>query len=581
MMGTTGDRLMVLALVVWLAPAAAAATDQGEIALVEDDGSIAKVIMLPDQSLAAATKIFYKTHADNYDDLFVFWSSSGAGVQQGWTVNQPVKGIGRDVNWDQRTKFGVSATGRLNMTVKMGSLTGAGALPANPDDRAVIVPGYPLTGAELMGHEFGHHWLAAITYQQAGVTHCWVRGMEQNQSGGGAAWAGDSCDGYTTGDFNQHWSYDFNSRSVMYGGFYEDLGGGQFKLTYPAVGYSDLDQYLMGLRSLAEVDSSQLFIVNDGDPVTGSAAIPVQHGTEATVTGTKISFTMDDVIASIGARVPAADPCHRKAAFIIVHPLNQPPTAAQITTVDNYRKRWEAWWPWATGDRASVDTTLAGTGAGTASCPAPGAPDTCDAGAADCGGFPDTGVTTDAGYVACKAGITEGDLATRPCETEGDQCSARDSTCGTPAPIACNCMYGAWVCPAVDCIDGGAVTKDTGAPADAGDGGETVACGQYSSTGGYVGRPCAPDGQECQVDTTTCGSVSKVPCHCMSGLWTCPAIDCADSGTTQDTGTAADAGGQIDDTGTTGGTDTGGKAPGTDAGTGGESSGCSCATLKL
>ncbi|MBI5525477.1 MAG: hypothetical protein HY897_04015 [Deltaproteobacteria bacterium] len=373
-MSRTGIATFCVLVVFTFTAQAARAADQGEIALVEDDGSIQQVILLPDASLAAAAKIFYKSHSDRYHDLFFFWSSSGAGIQQGWTVFNDTKGIGRDNMWNQRTRFGVPANGMLRMAVKMGSLP---TLPENPDDRAVIVPGYPLTGAELMGHEFGHHWLAAITYKQNGVTHCWVRGFEPN----GEGTPGD-CDGYEEGDFNQHWSYDFNSRSVMYGSFIGDNGGGQFTFTYPAAGYSPLDQYLMGLRPRGEVEADQELFVVDTGSVSGTASLPMQHSSSTSVTGTRADFSMDDVIASMGERIPQSDPCHRKAAFLLIHPKGQPPTAAAVAKMDKYRKRWETYYDWATSSHGSVDTTLSGSGPGTATCPSGAPPD---------GGFPDAG----------------------------------------------------------------------------------------------------------------------------------------------------------------------------------------------
>ncbi len=363
------NRLILLCLLIFF-PVYVYAQDVGDIALVEDtDGSIAKYAQLPDFYLAAAAKAFYKTHQDIYDDIFVFHNTTGGGIQQGWPVYLDVKGIGRDLLRDQRARFGVP-NGKLRMAVKMGSLP---TLPENPDDRAQIVPGYPLTGAELMGHEYGHQYLASITYRQNGVLHCWIRGMESTGSS-----TGDLCDGYYTGDFNQHWSYYFNSRSVMYGSFIKDLGNGSFEFSYPAVGYSDLDQYLMGLRKMSEVDQSQLFLVDTGDMITGSAAIPPAHGSSSIVKGKKISFTMDDIISANGVRNPELEPCHRKVAFILVYPKGQMPTQSQISKLDKYRKRWETWYAWATNDRASADTTLDGRGTGTPTCP--GQPVSIDAG---------------------------------------------------------------------------------------------------------------------------------------------------------------------------------------------------------
>lgn len=365
-------RLLYTAIII-TPPILALAQDVGDIALVEDtDGSIAKYAQLPDFYLASAAKAFYKTHQDIYDDIFVFHSTTGGGIQQGWPVYLNVKGIGRDILRDQRARFGVP-NGRLKMAVKMGSLP---SLPDDPDDRAQIVPGYPLTGAELMGHEYGHQYLASITYKQNGVLHCWIRGMESTGSS-----TGEPCDGYTTGDFNQHWSYYFNSRSVMYGSFIKDLGDGTFEFSYPNVGYSDLDQYLMGLRKISEVDQSQLFLVDTGDLITGSASLPLAHGSSNVVKGKKISFTMDDIIAANGPRIPELEPCHRKVAFILVYPKGQMPSQSLINKIDRYRKRWETWYAWATNDRASADTTLDGRGTGTPTCP--GQPTMLDAGFKD------------------------------------------------------------------------------------------------------------------------------------------------------------------------------------------------------
>ncbi|MCX7944986.1 MAG: hypothetical protein N2746_10815 [Deltaproteobacteria bacterium] len=354
-------KMLIFVIIVNLPTTYVYAQDIGDIALIEDtDGSITKYAQLPDFYLAAAAKAFYKTHKDIYDDIFVFHSTTGGGIQQGWPVYLNVKGIGRDLLRDQRARFGVP-NGKLKMAVKMGSLP---SLPDNPDDRAQIVPGYPLTGAELMGHEYGHQYLASITYKKNGVLHCWIRGMESSGNS-----SGEPCDGYTTGDFNQHWSYFFNSRSVMYGSFIKELGNDTFEFSYPNVGYSDLDQYLMGLRRVSEVDQSQLFLVDTGNLITGSASLPLPHGTSTIVKGKKISFSMDDIIAAVGVRNPELEPCHRKVAFILVYPKGQFPSQTLINKVDRYRKRWETWYEWATDGRASADTTLDGRGTGTEKCP--------------------------------------------------------------------------------------------------------------------------------------------------------------------------------------------------------------------
>jgi hypothetical protein len=364
----------------------------GNIAVIEDiGGTITATAMMPPTYLKNAACAFYADHDDTYDAIVVF---SGvvldifSNIQQGGPLIAAAKGIGRDSTPDMRSYY-CSKNKRLKNTTKMGTLSGASyALPDDPDDRAVIVPGFPLTGVELLAHEFGHYWLASVNYKKDNVLHCWDRGWECSGSGDQCT-TGDLCDGVQESSFNNHWSYFMNSRSVMYGSFIEDLGNRNFKLTYPAAGYSQLDQYLMGLRLPSEV-TQELFVVNrDGwDPTSGSASIPLQHNGSDNITGTRQDFTVYDVIAAEGPRDPEKEPCHWKTAFVLIYQEGK--TLQEIKPLTDklevYRKRWEGYYDWATDHRGSMDTTINGSGPGTPTCPAPGWD----------GGFPDGG-TTDSG----------------------------------------------------------------------------------------------------------------------------------------------------------------------------------------
>jgi hypothetical protein len=392
---------------IFLTPLTAAAVDIGNIAIIEDiGGAISKWAANPMAYQKNAACAFYNDHDDIYDAIIIF---SGvvldgiSNIQQGGPIWQVAKGIGREPATDMRTLYCSTKNKRLKNIVKMGTLSGAAyALPDNPDDRAVIVPGYSLTGIELVAHEFGHYWLASIDYKQDSTKHCWIRGWECSGSGDQCK-EGDLCDGVQESSFNNHWSYYMNSRSVMYGSFIEDLGGGRYKFTYPFAGFSQLDQYLMGLRTPAEV-TQELFLVKDGawDLTSGSSSIPMQHNAEKTVTGVRFDFDMNDVIAANGPRDPEKEPCHWKTAFVLIYPEGK--TIEQIQPLINklnvYRNRWEEYYDWATDHRGSMDTTLNGHGPGTPTCPAPGYPDggypEDDAGKID-GGTPSDGGIGDGG----------------------------------------------------------------------------------------------------------------------------------------------------------------------------------------
>lgn len=333
-----------------------------DVALVADeDGSLGdmQTLGMPNVYLQKVACAFYAKYPDQFDAIFVFTTyplNFITNVQQGWPVKNLAKGIGRPL-LNSAPQF-CSYDSRLRQAVKMGDLN---VLPNDPDATYTGIPWYALSGIELMAHEFGHHWLASVTFmKEDGVKHCLIRGYEPS----GEAQPGE-CDGYQEMDFNQHWSYYYNSQSVMYGSFIEDLGGGQFEVSYNGPKFSQLDQYLMGLRLPEDVEPQ--FLVDMEDEI-GSSSLPIQPGNTAAIEGTRIDFTVEDVIRSEGERVPALDECHWKGALIIVHPLGQIPTPAQRQKVADYGQRFEEFYDWATDGRGSFDMTIDGSGTGSPGC---------------------------------------------------------------------------------------------------------------------------------------------------------------------------------------------------------------------
>lgn len=371
---------------------AALAQDVGEIATVEDNDMILATgsLLVGTRHLEKASCAFYRAHADRYDALFIFASSRLSALtrsQQGWAVKTAARGIGRDA-WPQLSQSFCSP--RLKHAVKMADID---SYPDDPDATYTGAPGVTFSGIEIMGHELGHYWLAAVRFKQGARYRCLLRGFIPSDM----PMEGD-CDGYSNSAFNQHWSFFFDSNSVMYGNRITDLGGGRFELSNPGPKYGPLDQYLMGLRDPSEVPPMFL-IEGTAESLAESTAYPVPRGQTVIRMGSRLDFTVGDIIAAEGARVPPRDPCHWKAAFMLVYPAGSPPSAAQIAKVDAYRRRFELWYAAATDGRGSMDTTLAGTGEGTPSCPANGPP--VDAGVP----VPEAGVVTpDAGM---DAGVVE------------------------------------------------------------------------------------------------------------------------------------------------------------------------------
>ncbi len=473
------------------APASAASENIGEIAVIEDVGGVILTGMgasMPNVYCQNAACAFFQNHVDEYDALFIF-NNAVTNMQQGWSVQNFNEGIGRPLfDW---TSTYCATNGRLRITVSMGNLR---TLPFNPDDIAVIVPFYPLTGAELMAHEFGHHWLSAVNFDKGDGQgmQCLLRGYEPSSSGGGKNSRADgSCNGYNTNDFNQHWSYNYNSCSLMYGSCIEDLGGGQFHYSYPLgeVKYSPLDQYLMGLRAPEEVPPN--FVVDTGDFV-GTSSIPISHSSAGVEkSGARVDVTIEDIIRQEGPRNPATDSCHWKAAFVLIHPEGQPPTDLDLQQMEAYRQRWESFYDWATDERGSFDTTLDGCGIGTDTCAGEtssqcGAVGDCSEGDYRCAGL--------AVVQVCSQGEW---IFSEECGTGFD---CKDGVCEPEAVDGDNPTDGDWRADGDDPTDGDKAT-DGDDPID----GDVPMDGDENEDGDLSGddmpydRVCVPDETRCNV----------------------------------------------------------------------------------
>jgi len=354
----------------------ASADDVGDVAVLQDTTlaihTPAGFEALQSWFCKAAARKFYETHADHYDGVVAFTTrqlSDIENVQQGTPVRGTAQGIGRD-GWQYL--FGPAAygsAGRLSQCVFMGAV---GKLPDSPDGPATALFGLPLglTGMELLGHEYGHHWLFSVNYDKADGQgpRDLLRGYSDNAEDPSASYP------------NNHYNAYSDSRSVMYGNFLQSGppagSSGSYSFSGGVRGYGALDQYLMGLRSACEVPP--LLTVDDGSG-HGSDAVSTPRGQTISVSGTGVEVTLDDVVRAHGPRVPdalAAQKCWR-VAFVLVGDGNTPPTSAQVAKVDAYRAQFRTWFAQATGGRGSVDTHLAGPGC--EPMPSPVAPRDCSA----------------------------------------------------------------------------------------------------------------------------------------------------------------------------------------------------------
>jgi hypothetical protein len=333
----------------------AAAADVGQIAVIEDTtGKILPAsgmcgnLMYPHAlCVPQAGQAFYATHPDAYDYL-VFLTNKAVAISEkaGYPLKAGVAGIGQDSTPWSYTHFG--SAGRLQHAVDLGSVQ---SLPDDPE--GIFTGSVPYSGLEVLGHELGHRYMSYASIDL-----------------GDGFGSRDIIRGYLNSSATVHWSCWLSSDSVMYGGMFTDHGNGTFTDVNGPRKYSQLDQYLMGLRTTAEVDPMYYVVVNGS--ITGCPDPPLARGVAHDVTGVRTDFSIDDVIRALGARSPATSPCHLKVGFVFAHAAGNPPSPGDLAKVELYRTAIETWYAQATDQRASLDTSLDGCGIGTAGCP--GAP---------------------------------------------------------------------------------------------------------------------------------------------------------------------------------------------------------------
>ena len=361
-----------------------------------------------------AAKGLYTQFTDQYDGVVMFtthpMNTMALGIQNtmlGNIVRQTDQGISDtafiSLGGNPAVSYGSPA--KLSHCVFMGSLP---QLPQSPDDQATMLfggflpIGMGITGAELMGHEYGHHWMLWATYDKNDG-----KGKRYLMRGDTSASPQDPASP------NGHYNHYSDARSVMYGSFITKLGPGNYKLEGGVRKYNHFDQYFMGLRAANEV--SPLMIVDDGsNSGRGAAVQPIwRTGGGMSMTGSDFTVDIADVVRAVGPRVPSSATAQKclRVAFVLVSHQGHVASAAEIAKVDAYRQRFQSWWTFATDGRGQMDTTLTGPAGcqagdgGVVLVPDAGRPDAgVDAGVPDAGRpvEPDAGqpMTPDAGSVA-------------------------------------------------------------------------------------------------------------------------------------------------------------------------------------
>jgi hypothetical protein len=280
----------------------------------------------PSLDLVAASRRFYASHPDDFDQLVFFADSTVIADAFAFesTVKNAITGTGLDIV-DFAAELG--SAGSLQSVINMDRIS------KYPD-----APAQKLFGENsalgILAHETGHRWLARLEFRNADR----------------------STSDQLLGRQRAHWSFFMDSDgSVMEGNEIEDLGGGSFRTATSAEKYSRLDLYAMGLATEAEVPrwffvESPISSKDREDPAL------VGH----TFNGTRRDVLIQDVVDALGPRVPAAadSPRMHRQAFVFVRRPTAILDAQDLARLTRIREQFGPFFSRATENRMTVRTTL-------------------------------------------------------------------------------------------------------------------------------------------------------------------------------------------------------------------------------
>ena len=286
--------------------------------------------------IPALTRAFFRTNSDSFDFLYVwtdFEFDNGIGLAHAFNIRNDISGIGLPI-FDRGAVYG--SENRLSTIVIMGNFTD---WPADPDQNRAGL----FSGIGIACHELGHRWLAYVRFHANADIRDDLLGR------------GDS-----------HWSFFADSRtnsegtnsSVMEGNAWSDNGNGIFTSTQLSANhFSELDQYLMGLRGANEVGNLPYLVVTDRSKAYLRTSTPASNFPIGAV---RRHTTVDRIIEHEGPRIPSSEEAPRlfRAGFILLSEQNSTPGNAKIDHVDRYRRSLVRYFSVATGRRASLDSSL-------------------------------------------------------------------------------------------------------------------------------------------------------------------------------------------------------------------------------
>jgi hypothetical protein len=278
---------------------------------------------------------FYTEFPDDFFQVIYFCNfneeMSGAFAYER-NIKNDVTGLGQGI-FDGSAQYG-STTGKLESLCNMGPLN-----QWSSSDPAARVYGKGNNFLTIMGQESGHRWGAFVHFN-----------------------AGFGVSNLLLGRADAHWSYYADiDHSSLEGGDWVNTGGNNYTCPTTIDYYSELDEYLFGLRTPNEVkdfyyissaSNNTVSARSQGTPLMGSSA-----------SGINVPVTVQNVIAAEGARTPVeADEQHDlRQGFIFLIQKGTVPTQAQLDKISAFRRAWEPYFEKSCDGRLSCNTSLTST----------------------------------------------------------------------------------------------------------------------------------------------------------------------------------------------------------------------------
>jgi hypothetical protein len=287
--------------------------------------------------IPAFTRAFYTAQPDAFDTLYMwtdFAFDNGPGYATSFNVRNDIRGIGSRI-FDKGAIYGSPA--QLSSIALIGDAVGSW-----PDDPNAEVAGL-FSAVKIVCHEQGHRWLSYVRFKTN-------RGASDDLLGRDLS----------------HWSFLMDTRttsegtfsSLMEGNAWRTGAGGSFLTVQTAANYfSELDQYLMGLRAPEEVNT--LSYLNVPDDVQAKLRFGSPLG-NFSIQAEKRDVSIEQIIAQEGARIPdvANSPKNFRIAFVLLTEHGTNAANKTINKLDNYRSTLVRYFSTATSRRGALDSTL-------------------------------------------------------------------------------------------------------------------------------------------------------------------------------------------------------------------------------